>query len=70
MGWINLREFGIKDSLILKFMKEFKSFESFIRDENLRILDRDIRAKVLLAALHDNRKFYEKLQESNIRLLE
>ena len=60
MGWINLREFGLKDSLILKFMKEFKNFETLIRDENLRILDKDIRAKVLQAALYDNRKFYEK----------
>ena len=70
MGWINLRESGIKDSLILKFMKEFKNFETFLRDENLRILDKDIRAKVLHAASHDSRKFYDKLHKHNISLLD
>ena len=70
MGWINLRESGIKDSLILKFMKEFKNFETFLRDENLRILDKDIRAKVLHAALYDSRKFYDKLHKHNISLLD
>ena len=70
MGWINLRESGMKDSLILKFMKEFKNFDTFLRDENLRILDKDIRAKVLHAALYDNRKFYDKLHKHNISLLD
>jgi DNA processing protein len=70
MGWINLREFGVKDSVILKFMKEFKTFETLIKDENLRILNRDIRAKVLQAALYDNRKLYDKLNKNNIQLLE
>ena len=70
MGWINLRESGVKDSLILKFMKEFKNFETLIKDENLRILNKDIRAKVLHAAVYDNRKFYEKLYKHNISLLE
>ena len=70
MGWINLRESGIKDTLILRFMKEFKNFDTLIRDENLRILDKDIRAKVLHAALFDNRKFYDKLNKHNISLLE
>ena len=70
VGWINLRESGMKDSLILRFMKEFKSFEILTRDENLRILDKDIRAKVLHAALYDNRKFYDNLDKHNVSLLE
>ena len=45
MGWINLRESGVKDSLILKFMKEFKNFDTFLRDENIRILDKDMSTK-------------------------
>ena len=70
MGWINLKLVGLQDSIILKFMKEFKSFNKFARDENIKILKGDIRNKVLKGAMLDTRRFYEDLEKNNITLLE
>lgn len=70
MGWINLKLVGLQDSIILKFMKEFKSFNKFAIDENIKILKGDIRNKVLKGAMLDTRKFYEDLEKNKITLLE
>ena len=69
MGWINLKLVGLQDSIILKFMKEFGSFNKFARDENIKILKGDIRNKVLKGAMLDTRRFYEDLEKNNIELI-
>lgn len=70
MGWINLRLVGVRDSIILKFMKEFRKFDVLIKDENMRILNRELRMKIVRASMYDNRSFFEKLNKNHVKLLE
>lgn len=70
MGWINLKLVGLQDSIISKFMREFKDFNELAKDENIKLLKGDIRNKVLKGAMLDTRKFYEDLEKNKIILLE
>ena len=70
MEWVNLKIAGLKNHLILKFMKEFGSASELLKDKNIKILEKEIRNKIIQASKIELDSFYEKLNKNNISLLQ
>ena len=69
MGWIKLKEIGMKESHIRKLMKLYKNYEDLYNNENFKLFNDDLKFKLEKANKINLSNILEKYEKNEIRII-
>ena len=69
MGWIKLREIGMKDTYIRKLMSYYKNYDELFLEENFRLFNNDLKRLLEKTKNMDISKEQDLYNKNRIRII-